>query len=105
MNTPSFARWFHSNVRPKQRGNRRFSPHRRRGRRLGLETLEVRALLTGNPLVEIEPNDQMDQATELGTGDQSVAGAEISGADDKDLYRWTAPHSGSLNIDLLFEAD
>ena len=101
MNTPSFVRWLGSTGILRRGGTRRTSWRGRGGRRLSGEALEMRAMLAGDSVVEVEPNDTMATATDLGSSDHTIGGLRIEPGDN-DFYRWTAPQSGNLNVRILF---
>jgi ELWxxDGT repeat protein len=51
---------------------------------------------------ELEDNDDSANATNLGGGDQNYSGLTIDAPGDDDWYRWLAPRSGPLTVDVLF---
>lgn len=49
-----------------------------------------------------EPNDGLRGAANLGTGDQTRTGLTVHAANNHDWFVWTAPASGTLNVDVSF---
>lgn len=49
----------------------------------------------------LEANDAFESASDLGAGDASVTDLTMH-LNDQDYFRWTAPASGTLTIDVLF---
>ncbi len=62
------------------------------------ELLEDRRLLAA----DIEPNDSLVTATNLGSGSQFHSDPAIQVPGDQDWYRWTATSAGSVRVDALF---
>jgi hypothetical protein len=64
-------------------------------------SLSVRA---DKPVVSgpVEPNDSFEEASVLTSEDQIYKDLAIDGQDDQDYYRWVAPRSGQLAVDILF---
>ena len=68
-------------------------------RQLQAESLENRRLLAADAF---EPNDSLETATDLGTGDQTHNELSIHEAGNDDWYRWTSSADGELNLEILF---
>lgn len=73
----------------------------RETRRLAIDGLEPRTMLTTIIADPFEPNDGFGSATRIGPGGQ-VNGAYIARNGDEDFYRWVATESGRVSVDLLF---
>jgi hypothetical protein len=56
---------------------------------------------TAVPRDHLEPNDNVEFARDLGTWDQNIFGLTIHRANE-DWFRWTAPASGILTVDIQF---